>query len=131
MELLNVLAAAAGAYVFGAVWYMSLSKAWMAVSGVAVGPDGRPANGSSPMPYVTGFLAMVVVAGMMRHIFAMSGIDTVGKGIVAGLGIGAFFVMPFLAMNYAFAMRSPKLTLIDGANATIACAIMGAILMLF
>ncbi|MCY1126468.1 DUF1761 domain-containing protein [Frigidibacter sp. RF13] len=131
MELLNVLAAALGAYVFGAVWYMSLSKAWMAASGVAVGADGRPANGSNPMPYVTGFLAMVVVAGMMRHIFSMAGIDTVGKGIVAGLGIGAFFVMPFLAMNYAFAMRNSKLTLIDGANATFACAIMGAILMLF
>lgn len=131
MEIVNILAAAAGAFVFGAVWYMSMGKAWMAAAGIEPGPDGRPKNGADPMPFVIGIVAMIVVAGMMRHIFAMAGIDTVGKGIVAGLGIGAFFVTPWVAMNYAFAMRSAKLTVIDSVNAIVGCAVMGAILMLF
>ncbi len=131
MEIFNVLAAAIGAFAFGAVWYMSVGTAWMAAAGLTPGPDGRPSNGSSPMPYLVGFLSMVVVAGMMRHIFAMAAIDTVGKGLVAGLGMGAFFVVPWLAMNYAFAMRSPRLTLIDGTNAVGASAVMGLILTLF
>ncbi len=131
MEILNILAAAAGAFAFGAIWYMRVGKAWMAAAGIQPGPDGRPANGGSPLPFVVGIIAMILVAGMMRHIFVMASIDTVGKGMMAGLGVGAFFITPWVAMNYAFAMRSAKLTLIDSVNAIFGCAIMGAILMMF
>ncbi len=131
MGVLSILAAAAGAFAFGAVWYMSMAKAWQAAAGIEMGSDGKPRQGGSPMPFVIGILAMIVVAGMMRHIFAMTGIDTVGKGLVAGFGVGAFFITPWVAMNYAFAMRPSKLTLIDSVNAIIGCAIMGAILMMF
>jgi hypothetical protein len=131
MEILNVLAAALGAFAFGAVWYMSMGKAWMAAADIAAGPDGRPVNAADRTPFIIGFVAMILVAGMMRHIFASAGIDTVGKGIVAGLGVGAFFITPWVAMNYAFAGRKPVLTMIDGVNAIIGCAIMGAILNLF
>jgi hypothetical protein len=51
--------------------------------------------------------------------------------LVAGAGIGAFLVMPWVAMNYAFAGRPAALTVIDGANAVAGCAIMGLILTLF
>jgi hypothetical protein len=34
MEFLSVIAAAVGAFAFGAVWYMAMSKPWMAASGV-------------------------------------------------------------------------------------------------
>ena len=34
MEILNVLAAAVGAFAFGAAWYMSLAKQWMAATGI-------------------------------------------------------------------------------------------------
>lgn len=131
MEVVNILVAAVGAFAFGAVWYISMGKAWMAAAGIEPGPDGRPANGNNPMPFVVGLVAMILVSGMMRHIFSMAAIDTVGKGLVAGFGIGAFFITPWVAMNYAFAMRSAKLTLIDSVNAIIGCAIMGAILNLF
>jgi hypothetical protein len=40
MKILNIVAAGAGAWIFGAVWYMALSKPRMAASGVAVGPTG-------------------------------------------------------------------------------------------
>jgi hypothetical protein len=103
----------------------------MAASGVEVGTDGRPMNGSSPMPFVVGIVAMIVVAGMMRHTFTMAGIDTLGEGIIGGLGVGAFFVLPWVAMNYAFSMRPALLTMIDGVNIVVGCGIMGAILMLF
>ncbi|WP_309663365.1 DUF1761 domain-containing protein [Tabrizicola sp.] len=137
MEILNVIAAAVGAFAFGAVWYMTMSKAWISAAEVAVDDKGRPmrqdsaGSGNSPMPFVIGIIAMIVVAGMMRHVFAMSGIVSLGSGIVAGAGIGAFFVLPWLAMNYAFAMRKPALTLIDGVNVVVGCTIMGAILELF
>ncbi len=37
---------------------------------------------------------MIVVAGMMRHIIAMSGIDTPLYGLMGGFGIGLFFITP-------------------------------------
>ncbi len=137
MEFLNVIAAAAGAFAFGAVWYMTMSKTWIAAADLSVDEKGRPTrreggpSGSSPMPFVIGILAMIVVAGMMRHVFAAAGITSLGGGIVAGAGVGAFFVLPWLAMNYAFAMRKSALTLIDGVNVVVGCTIMGAILQLF
>lgn len=131
MEFLNVVAAALGAFAFGAVWYMSLSKPWMAAADIQTGADGRPVNSSSKAPFIVGILAMILVAGMMRHTFMMSGLTTVGSGLVAGAGFGAFIVMPWVAMNYAFSMRKPQLTIIDGGNVIIGSAIMGTILNLF
>lgn len=131
MEILNVLAAAIGAFAFGAVWYMSMSKPWIAASGVPVDDAGRPQGNGSMMPFVVGFLAMILVAGMMRHVFAMAGIEGIGKGLLSGLGIGAFLITPWVTMNYAFAMRKPALAFWDGVNAVVGCGVMGLILNLF
>ena len=131
MEILNVLAAALGAFAFGAVWYIAMAKPWAVAAGVPLDAAGKPQGNGSPMPFVVGILAMIVVAGMMRHIFALSGIDGLGKGVLAGLGIGAFLVTPWVTMNYAFAMRKPALSVIDGVNAVVGCGIIGLILNLF
>lgn len=129
MELLSVVAAAIGTFAFGAVWYITLSRQWIAASRIQTGPDGRPEGGGSAM--AIGFVALLIVAGMMRHLFASSGIATLGAGIVAGFGIGAFLITPWVVMNYAYGQRGCQLMVIDGAYSTIGCAIMGAILTLF
>jgi Protein of unknown function (DUF1761) len=127
MEFINVLAAAIAAFAFGAVWYIAMSKPWMAASGVT---EEQQKTGG-PMPFVVGILAMVLVAGMMRHLLGTSGVTTVGGGAIAGFGIGAFFITPWVAMNYAFSLRKPALTVIDGVNSIVGCAIMGAVLNAF
>lgn len=127
MEFLNVIAAALAAFAFGAVWYIAMSKPWMAASGVTEAEQ----KASGPMPFVIGLVAMVLVAGMMRHLLGTSGVTTVGGGAVAGLGIGAFLITPWVAMNYGFALRKPALTVIDGVNSVVGCAIMGAVLNAF
>ena len=131
MEILNVVAAALGAFAFAAVWYTGMSKPWIAASGVAVDAAGRPQGNGSPMPFVVGFVMMIVVAGMMRHVFVTAGITGLGSGVLSGVGIGAFLVTPWVTMNYAFAMRKPALSLIDGVNAVVGCGIIGLILNLF
>lgn len=131
MEVVNVIVAAIGAFAFGSVWYMALAKPWMAASGVPVGENGQPANSSNPMTYITGLICAILVAGMMRHVFVLSGIDTAGKGFVSGLGIGLFMAAPWLVTNYTFADRPKSLMVIDGGYATIGCAVIGLILNLF
>ena len=131
MGFLAVLVAALAGFVTGAVWYMALSKPWMEAAGIEVTADGKPAGGGSPMPFVMSGIAMILVAGMLRHTFAMAGIDTLGRGIVAGLGVGLFFISPWVMINNAYGMRPFRLTLIDGGYAVIGCAVMGGVLTLF
>lgn len=130
MGILSVLAAALASYAFGAIWYMMQAKPWMAASGIEVGEDGRPANSKDPKPYIISLVSAIIVAGMMRHTFALSGIDTVGMGFLSGLGIGLFLVAPWIATNYGFSDRPRALTLIDGGYAVIGCTIMGTVLTL-
>lgn len=131
MIVVSVLAAALGGFATGAIWYMVLAKPWMEAAGIKPGKDGKPENGGSPLPFLVGAVAMLLVSGMMRHIFAMSGITGPMEGAVAGLGIGLFFIAPWTAMNYAFAMRPRALALIDGGYAVVGCLVIGLILGLF
>ena len=131
MELVNIVAAAAGSWVFGAIWYMALSKPWMEAAGIPRDQNGRPQGNGSPMTFVLSAICMIIVAGMMRHIFANAAIDTVGKGLMSGLGIGLFFIAPWIMINNAYGMKPFRLTLIDGGYATIGCTIIGVILTLF
>lgn len=130
MGFLSVIAAAIAGFVFGAIWYMTLSKPWLAVSGIKCDEHGKPEGNGSPLPFVLSFIAMLFVAGMMRHTFVLSGINTFGKGLMSGLGIGLFFISPWIMINNAYTMRPFKLTVIDSGYAIFGCAIMGAVLTL-
>jgi hypothetical protein len=129
MGLISVIVAAAAGWIFGVVWYMTLAKPWVAASGIAVDADGKPVN-QSATPFILSAIAMVIVAGMMRHTFASAGIDTMFKGLMSGLGIGLFFISPWIMINNAYGDRPFKLTVIDGGYATFGCAIIGAVLTL-
>ena len=128
MQIVAVFVAALAGFGFGALYYGMLAKPWMAASGVKLGPDGKPANGSSPSPYIISAIAILIVAGMMRHVFAMSGLGTVVEGLMGGIGIGLFFITPWIALNNAYTMRPMMLTVIDGGYATLSCAIIGVVL---
>lgn len=131
MQWISVIVAALASYGFGAIWYMSLAKPWMAAAGVEADETGKPATDAGATPYVVAMVCSLLVAGMMRHVFVLGGIDGFGSGLIAGLGLGLFIAAPWIATNYGFAGRPFKLTLIDGGYATIGCSIMGAILGVF
>lgn len=131
MGILSVLAAGLAAWVFGAIWYGVAAGPWMEAAGIEKGPDGRPANAKNPAPYIISLVSVILVAGMTRHIFALSGIAGWDKGLIAGLGIGLFLATPWLATNYGFAGRPFKLTIIDGIYATVGCGLIGLVLALF
>jgi len=130
MGFVAVFAAALASWIFGAIWYMALSKPWLAVAGVPLDKDGKPAGNGSPMPFVLSALCMILVAGMMRHIFATSGVVAPGAGTLSGLGVGAFFIAPWSMINNAYTMRPFRLTVIDGGYAIIGCGLIGLVLTL-
>jgi hypothetical protein len=131
MELISVLVAAVAAFAYGAVHYTVFSKQWLPVSGVPLDENGRPAPGGNMLfEFGSSFVALLVVAGMMRHVLAMSGVANLGGGVVSGLGVGAFFIVPWVWMNNTYTRRPILLTVIDGAYSIIGCAIIGGVLML-
>lgn len=131
MGFLAVLVAGVAGFMFGAIWYTVFAKPWMAASGVPLNEAGdAPANQKNPVPYISSIVGAILVAGMMRHVFALSGIDTFGEGLVSGFGIGLFLVSPWIATFYAFGARPFRLTLIDSGYATFGCTVIGAVLML-
>ena len=131
MDIFNVLAAASASFVFGAIWYMVLSDSWMTASGVARDADGKPLNSSNPRPCILSAISAIVVAGMMRHVLAASGVTAISLGVIAVFGIGAFLIVPWMMMNNEVAGKPFQLTIIDGGYAVIGCTLMGAVLMAF
>lgn len=131
MDSLSVIAAAAAAFVIGAIWYGALSEPWMQASGVPRDENGQPKGGQNPRIFIVSFVLMLAVAGMMRHMFSYAGVDGLAKGVISGAGIGLFLITPWIALNNLYGMRPVKLTLIDGGYATLGCAAMGLVLVLF
>ena len=125
--MISVLVAALGGWLLGAVWYMALSKPWLAASGVECDENGKPVN-NGPMPFILSALAMILVAGMMRHAFAMAGVEGLVKGLTSGLGLGAFVAAPWVVINHAYPGRPAVLWAIDGGYAVLGCGVIGAIL---
>ena len=130
MSFVAVIVAAVAGFAFGAVWYMTLQKPWVDASGIEVNDKGQPVD-ASVLPFIMAGIAMILVAGMMRHTFSLSGIDTPMKGLVSGLGIGLFFISPWIMINNGYGRRPFKLTVIDSGYATFGCAVMGLVLTLF
>ncbi|WP_040605042.1 DUF1761 domain-containing protein [Sagittula stellata] len=131
-DLVSIICATVAAFIAGAAWYSVLSKPWLRAAGIPTDENGKPQGGGSPIViFGLGFLMQLIVAGMMRHVFVLNGIETLGAGLVGGLGIGLFFITPWIALNNTYTMRNPKLTLIDGGYATLACTIKGIVLTLF
>jgi len=133
MEILNIVVAALASYMFGAIWYMSLSKPWMAATGMTEADlkdeDGNAKGG--PTPYIIAFVCALVVASMMNHVFGLIGVISLVDGLLLGLGIGLFIAAPWTATHYSFSNKPRLLILIDAGYSSIGCAIMGFVLMTF
>ena len=126
--MISVIVAAAAAWVFGAVWYGIMGKTWMEAAELSEAQIEK--NRKNISAFVGSFIMALLVAGMMRHVFASSGIDTLNKGLMTGLGLGLFIATPWITTNYLFAQRRPMLIVIDGIYATGGCVIMGIVLTL-
>ncbi|WP_439122173.1 DUF1761 domain-containing protein [Marivita sp.] len=129
--IVAVLVSALAGWVFGAIWYSILARHWVAASGVTTDASGKPANRTQVMPYLISIVANIIVSATMYYAFDMLRTETFRKGFTSGLGIGACFAAPWLAMSYGFAGRPFKLSLIDGGYAALGSGVIGAVITLF
>ena len=128
MQLVAVLLAATAGFGAGAAWYMVNAKRWAAAVGRTEGEVGAD---RTALPFVIGFAASLLTAGLMRHVFVNAGVAGIGGGLVSGLGVGLFFIAPWILTNYAFAGRPRALWWIDAGHVVLACSAIGLVLGVF
>ena len=129
INYLAVLIAAVASWLAGAVWYMALAKPWMAAIGMTPEQMQECRKGSGAfLPFVYAFLAAAIIAWVLAGLLAHLGPVTLRGGIISGLFCWAGFVFTTMLVNNSFAMRSPKLLLIDGGYWLLVLVLSGAII---
>jgi hypothetical protein len=123
VNYLAVLIAAIAAFAWGAAYYMTLSRQWLAAV-------GRIEPNRSPAPFVISFVALLVMAwvlaGMVAHFG--SGALTAKNGIVSGLFVWLGFVATTVFVNNAYPGRKYILSVIDSIHWLGVLVIEGAVL---
>jgi Protein of unknown function (DUF1761) len=132
VSYLAILVAAVASWPFGAVWYMTLAKPWMAAQGYAskaemLGPGGKP----SPLPFVIAFVAELVMAWVLAGIIGHMGQVTVRTGLITGFFAWLGFALTTMTVNYAYSRHKPVLAVIDGGHWLGVLLIQGLVIGLF
>ena len=127
MNILAIGLAAVAGFAFGAVYYMSLSRQWLA----AIGKTKEEISGKrSIAPFITSFVALVVMAwvlaGTLGHLGP--GQVTLKTGVISALFVWVGFVATTVAVNNAFGGRKPMLSVIDGIHWLGVLVVQGAII---
>ena len=122
-----VIVAAVVFFALGAVWYTALSGPWLAGIGRTM-EDMAKQSGGSPMPYVIGFLAVLVMCYTLNSLLNRLGDTTAASGAKVGAFIALGFVAANIALNYGFELRGVTLWTINSGYVLVGLTIAGAII---
>lgn len=129
INYLAVLIAAVAGFAFGAAYYMTLSKPWLAAIGKTK-EELAVAGKRSPAPFVISIVALAVMAWVLAGTIGHLGPGQVSlkNGVISALFLWLGFVITTLSVNYAFGQRKPMLTVIDGIHWLGVLVLQGAII---
>lgn len=124
INLWAVLVAGVVSMAIGAVWYNVFSKQWLK----GVGLTEKQVTEGSKLPYLITFLAELLIAYVIAHVFFYYGgtdaIDGVQTAFWMWLGFGAAVT----AINYSYQRKSLKLFAIDAGYSLVFFIVSGAII---
>ncbi len=120
-----VLVATVVYFALGALWYMGLSKPWMAAVGFTRADLER---GSSPVIFGVTFVLEAVAVFTLAVLLGNTTLSGIGDGASLGalVGIGIWFAL--MSVTFMYESRRPALFLIDGGYHVLALTVAGAIL---
>jgi len=128
INYLAVSIATLAGFGLGAVWYMTLGKAWMAAMGKTEA-DLAPTSGMAKlMPFIISLVALFVMAWMLAGLMGHLGQVSVRGGVMTGLFVWLGFVITAMGVNHAFSGAKPMLTLIDSGHWLAVLLIQGAVI---
>ena len=111
INLIAVAAAAIVSFLFGALWYGILGKAWMNAAGLTK-EQTRP----NPVVFATAFFCQIIMAFVFAGVIYHTGGTDIRNGIISALMIWVGIVMTTQIVNHRFQWLSWNLTLIDGGH---------------
>jgi hypothetical protein len=127
INYLAILIAAVAAFTWGAAYYMTLSKQWLAAVGKT---EQEAAAQRSPTPFIITFVALLVMAwvlaGLMGHLGA--GQVTAKNGVVSGAFAWLGFIVTTIFVNNAYPGRKYSLSVLDSIHWLGVLVIEGAII---
>jgi hypothetical protein len=129
VNYLAIVIAAVVTWLAGAAWYMSLGKIWAAAAGMT--PEKMAECKNRPgayLPFIYVFVAELVMAWALAGLLGHIGAVTLRGGIISGAFCWLGFVITVIVVNNSFAMRSWRLSLIDGGYWLLVLLLMGAII---
>jgi hypothetical protein len=125
-----VLAAGAGAWITGAVWYGVLGKAWLAALGTT-----REEHKVKPLvPMLLSAASALILAGVLATFIAIATRPErahIADGLLIAFACWLGFALTTMVVNHAFEGRNAMLTLIDGGHWLAAFLVSGGIIAAF
>jgi hypothetical protein len=135
MNYLVIFAAAAAAWIFGALYYGTLSRPWLSAVGISIAEMKRRQAESvgtfkGIAPFLVSFVSELIMAwvfaGVLGHLGP--GQVTLRNGLISALFLWFGFILTTIATNNIYPGRKPMLTVIDAGHWLGVMLIMGAIL---
>ena len=132
VNFLSILIAAVAAWIFGGIYYTTLSKPWLAAQGKTLEQCKAEQVGKSALgnaaPFVLAFIGALLMAWVLYGIIVHLNMFTVRAGAISGAFCWFGFVLTTMAVNNAFTSRRVMLTVIDSVHWLGALLIIGVIL---
>ncbi|MEO8485309.1 MAG: DUF1761 domain-containing protein [Betaproteobacteria bacterium] len=125
-RILVVVVAAIIYFSIGAGWYSTFATPWLA--GIGKTMADLQAMNSGSLPYVVGFVAVLVECALLAMLVARTGCTGWLNGAKLGAVLAIGIVGAQLALNYAFEARSVTLWLINAGYALVGLVVAGAII---
>ena len=115
INYLAVVIAALASFGFGGVYYMTLSKPWMAALGKT---EAELKAGSSKTPFVVSVIAELIMAWILAGAIGHLGPGqvTLRNGMISAFILWAGFVATTMAVNHSYQGAKKMQTVIDGGH---------------
>lgn len=125
--LIAILAAGLAGWLFGAAWYTALGKPWQRAHGM--NPDDCKDRKMPLTPMVVSLLGAIVMAAVLYQVLINLGVMGAVHGAIAGLTLGAGFLLTATIVNNQFQGKGWVATAIDGGHWTLVLVIEAVVIM--
>jgi hypothetical protein len=120
VNFLSIFIAAVAAWIFGAIYYTTLGKAWLAAQTTTEEMHKAAFAGKSTAakaaPFVLSFIGALIMGVVLYGILTHMGLFTLRAGIISGAFCWFGFVLTTVVINNAYSGRTAMLSFIDGTH---------------
>jgi hypothetical protein len=131
VNFMSIVVAGIAAWIFGAIYYTTLGKAWLAAQGKTAESCKIENAGKSTLakiaPFILSYIGALIMGFTLYGILVHMGNFTLRAGAISGAFCWFGFVLSTVTINNAYGGRKTMLTVIDSAHWLGVLVIIGAI----